>query len=643
MEGDVSRESLLELIRQFREVAEIKDRSHFFKSYPQCFVGTQVVHELVERHFAKDEAQAVELGNLLMRHGYFHHVTRDHEFKNQKLFYRFSENDLSHGVAQANSHDTWKRLVTEGRDQVLLRLEDVADHTDWIEKGGILPELFFDMHNAILMDNTRPARWIDPTPHGKYNMIAIGGGAAGLVTAAGTSNLGGKSALIERNLFGGDCLNTGCVPSKALLRSAQAVHHAKNLDKYGVRLEGLIHVDFPAIAERLRKLRSDISYHDSCKRFTDDFGVDVFLGQATFMDKGSILVNGQTIRFSKCCIAVGGRPRIPMINGIERVQFYTSETIFNLTALPPRMIFLGAGPVNCELAQAFARFGSEVTIITQGTRVLSKEELKVSELIESEFVDEGITIIKNSSISIVEKIADGDFFPLLKITLTGGTNFTLECEALMIGCGRVANTEGLGLENAGVEFNDAGIKVNDFLQTTNGDIYAAGDCATSKQFTHSADAMARIVLKNSLFFGRSSFASLTIPRVTYTDPEVAVTGFSLAELEASGTSYKVFEKPFTSLDRAIVDSETKGFIKIYCKSKSDDILGAVIVGPRAGEVINELTLAITQKIGLQSLASVIHPYPSYGEAVKALADMCKKEKLSLKAKILMRELLGARR
>lgn len=643
MEADISRESLNELVRNFKEVAEIKDRTHFFKSYPQCFVGNQVVPALIERHYARDEVHALELGNLLMKHGYFHHVTRDHNFKNQKLFYRFTDNERSHGVVPAESSDTWKRLVTEGGDQSLITLDDMAEHTDWLEKGGHMPEIFFDMYNAVLMDNVRPARWIDPMPQGKYNLIAIGAGAAGLVSSGGAATLGGKAAIIERNQFGGDCLNTGCVPSKALLRASQAAYDARNLDRFGLHFEGELTVDFAKIAERLRKLRSEISYHDSTKRFADDLGVDVYLGHAKFVDKTTIVVNGQALKFSKCCIATGARPRVPQINGLERVKFYTSETIFNLNSLPPRLVFLGGGPINCELAQAFARFGSIVTLVTQGDRILRKEEPNVSELMEAVFAEEGITIIKSSSISIVEQISEGETFPVLKMTLSGSTNFTIEAEALMIGVGRTANTEGLGLEEAGVEYNDSGIKVNDFLQTTTGDIYAIGDCATDKQFTHAADAMARLVLKNALFFGRSTFSSLVIPRVTYTDPEVAATGMSLHELDTSGTQYRVYEKPFSGLDRAIVDSETRGFIKIYCKAKSDDILGAVIVGARAGEVINEITLAITQKIGLQSLAGVIHPYPTYGEAVKHLADRCRREKLSTKAKIFMRELLGARR
>jgi pyruvate/2-oxoglutarate dehydrogenase complex dihydrolipoamide dehydrogenase (E3) component len=355
------------------------------------------------------------------------------------------------------------------------------------------------------------------------------------------------------------------------------------------------------------------------------------------------MVNGQVLKFAKCVIATGGRPTVPPINGLERVPFYTSENIFNLTDLPPRMVLQGSGPIACELGQAFARFGSQVTIVTRGSRILSKEEPQVSELMESIFTEEGITIIKNASISIAEVTAEGSPFPTLKVTLTGSSNLQLDCEVLLVAAGRSANVEELGLEAAGVEQSSSLIRVNDFLQTTNGDIYAVGDCATHKQFTHVADAMARIAIKNALFFGRSTFSSLVIPRVTYTDPEVAVTELSLAEIEASAINFRVFEKSFSRLDRAIVDRYTTGFLKIYCNAKSDNILGAVIVGARAGEIINELTLAITQQIGLTKIAGVIHPYPTYGEAVKSLADEARKEKLSTKSKIVMREILGARR
>lgn len=246
-----------------------------------------------------------------------------------------------------------------------------ANFSDIFELNPELHEILLDQYNAILMDNARPPKWRNPAPQHKYSIVAIGSGAGGLVTAAGAAGLGAKSALIEKNVLGGDCLNTGCVPSKALIKCASVIHSLRHSEEYGVSVTGFS-VDFGKIMERMRRLRAEISYHDSCKRFTDQYGVDVYLGFARFVDKKVLEVNGELIHFDKCCIATGGQPFVPP--EVRGLPYHTSENIFNLTRLPERMIFLGAGPIGCELAQAFARFGSKVTMISNSSQFLPRED-----------------------------------------------------------------------------------------------------------------------------------------------------------------------------------------------------------------------------------------------------------------------------
>ncbi len=479
-----------------------------------------------------------------------------------------------------------------------------------------------DEYNRQLVAAVHPDDWINPQPAALYDLVVIGAGTAGLVVAAGAAGLGIglKVALIERNLMGGDCLNVGCVPSKAIIRSARVVGEMLNADAFGIHSPAQIDIDFPAVMARMRRLRSGISHVDSAQRFSA-LGVDVFFGTARFTANETIEVDDAVLRYKKAVIATGTRALEPEIEGIATAGFLTNETIFSLVERPQRLAVIGGGPIGCELAQTFGRLGSKVSLFHQNSQLLNKEDKDAAQIVTDVFLRSGIELFLNIQIQRVEKIDAGK---VLHFT-TDGKPQSITVDDILIGTGRVPNIEGLNLAAVGVESDPRqGVKVNDYLQTTNPKIYAAGDICMDWKFTHAADAAARIVIKNTLFspFGlsRTKLSSLVMPWVTYTDPEIAQVGLSAAAAQAQGMDVETIEIKFSDVDRAIVDGEENGFLKIIHLKNSDRIVGATIVASHAGEIISEITMAIVNKIGLTKLASVIHPYPTQAEAIKKAAD-----------------------
>lgn len=483
---------------------------------------------------------------------------------------------------------------------------------------NVLP---MDEYNQKLVSLVHPPDWINPDPAPVYDLVVIGAGTAGLVIAAGAAGLGLglKVALVERHLMGGDCLNFGCVPSKSIIRSARVVGQMWNAKNLGIDVSAKIEVDFPAVMARMRRLRADISHYDSARRF-QDLGVDVFLGAAHFGSDRVVEVDERRLRYKKAAIATGSRAVIPAIPGIEAAGFLTNETIFSLTELPSRLAVIGGGPIGCELAQAFRRLGSNVTLFHQYSHLLNKEDVDAAEIIQTNLIKEGVHLVVATQIQQVETTSDGKVLHYLR----NGTPESVIVDEILIGVGRTPNVEGLNLAAVGVEYDSQGVKVNDYLQTTNPQIFAAGDICLNWKFTHAADAAARIVIKNTLFapfgLGKSKVSSLVMPWVTYTDPEVARVGMSEHEARSQGFEIGIIKIPFNSVDRAIVDGETEGFVKILHQQGSDRILGATIVAAHAGEMISEITTAIVNKVGLNGLSSVIHPYPTQAEGIKKAAD-----------------------
>src|ERR1043166_8150615 len=488
---------------------------------------------------------------------------------------------------------------------------------------GTTPATPWDEHNQKLVANVHPHDWKNPTPAQRYNLVVIGAGTAGLVTAAGAAGLGAKVALIEKHWMGGDCLNVGCVPSKTLIRGARAAHEARTANRFGVRVSQ-VEVDFTAVMERVRSVRANISPHDSAKRFSE-LGVDVFLGEGKFVDSTAIEVRGARLSFKHAVIATGARAVEPDIPGLRDVGFLTNETVFNLTSLPQRLAVIGGGPIGCELAQAFQRLGAQVTIFHNKAHLLDREDMDAARVVQEQFIREGIRLVFNAKLTRVTRKEDGKH-----IDFTGGAKQgNLIVDEILAGAGRAPNVDGLNLEGIGVEFDRKhGVRVNENLRTTNPRIFAAGDVCMDWKFTHAADFAARIVIQNALFLGRKILSALTMPWCTYSEPEIAHVGLYEHEAQERGIALDTYTQPFEKVDRAITDGDTDGFVTIHVRRGADEILGATIVGPHAGDMISEVSVAMAAHFGLGKLASVIHPYPTFAEAIRKCGDNYNRTRLT---------------
>jgi pyruvate/2-oxoglutarate dehydrogenase complex dihydrolipoamide dehydrogenase (E3) component len=529
----------------------------------------------------------------------------------------------------------------------------------------------WDSHNRKLVSNVHPPDWKNPAPAPRYNLVVIGAGTAGLVTAVGAAGLGAKVALIEKHFMGGDCLNVGCVPSKAIVRAARAAAAVREAGEFGVNagqtflsagsggfpvarsgvgdtgLESPVNrqagkpapqVDFGKVMERMRRLRADISPHDSTKRLSE-LGVDVFLGAAKFTGSDSIEVGGQTLRFVKAAIATGARAAAPPIPGLKDVPFLTNETLFSLTELPMRFGVIGAGPIGCEMAQSFARFGSEVYLVEAEHGILPREDRDAAEIVQRSLVTDGVKLLCCGKDLKLAKDPAG----IRMQAESHGKSYDLVMDQLLVAVGRAPNVEGLGLETVGVEFDKKGVKVNDRLQTSNPRIYACGDICSPYQFTHAADFMARIVIQNALFKGRAKASSLIIPWATYTSPEIAHVGIYEKEAKIQGIALDTFTQELSKVDRAILDGEIEGFVRVHVRKGTDEIVGATVVAAHAGDLIGELTLAMKGKIGLLKVKDTIHPYPTQAEAIRKTGDLYNRTRLTPLVKNLMQRWLAWQR
>jgi pyruvate/2-oxoglutarate dehydrogenase complex dihydrolipoamide dehydrogenase (E3) component len=490
-----------------------------------------------------------------------------------------------------------------------------------------LPSLILPQteENRVLTANVHPPGWVNPEPADCYNLVVVGAGTAGLVCAAGAAGLGAKVALIERHLLGGDCLNYGCVPSKGMIRASRAIHEARNSREFGIAGGELLSIDFAAVMQRMRRIRSEISPHDSARRFRDELGVDVFFGTGQFSGPDTAEVAGKRLRFKKAVVCTGARASAPSIAGIEVTGFLTNETVFSLTELPKRLAVIGGGPIGCELAQTFARLGSRVTVIEFAGHILSREDVTAAEIVEQAMVRDGVELCLGARVVGVAR-KDGEKV----ITVArDGENRELAVDEILVGIGREPNVKGLGLEAAGINYDPRqGVLVNERLQTTNPRVFAAGDICFPYKFTHTADALARIVIANALFLGRQKSTALVIPWCTYTDPEVAHVGMYEEEAQAKGIAVTTLTVPLSEVDRALLDGETEGFARVHLKKGTDTILGATIVARHAGEMISEISLAMTAGLGLSAVGKTIHPYPTQAEAVKKLADAWNRTRLT---------------
>jgi len=673
---DEFKQDLDKIALQFRENIKLEDRNYHLKTYKQVFVGSDAVDYLIKSEAASSRQDAVELGKALQQMNIFEHVLRDHGFEDEFFFYRMLEDNERGGTidektgqkvkwskflggksVSEDSHSPWQPSFPKP-DFANLNPKDehVASH--------VWP---LDSFNTTLLDHVHPPDWNDPKPNkidgsSTYDMVCIGAGVGGLVTAASAAGVGAKVAMIEANLLGGDCLNVGCVPSKAIIHSANLAHTVKGdikrLEAAGIFLDpNAVNVDFEKVMERVRKIRAQISHHDSAERFKN-LGVEVYIGRAKFGSERSVIVNGRTLHFKKAVIATGAYPALIPMEGLKELHkkslstdttevkpiVMTNETFFNMTKQPKRLGVIGAGVIGMELAQAMRRLGTYVTIFGRSGKVLQKEDEDMSAIVKEQMMKDGVTF--NLSISKYKKIVlNGNVldngYPEMEMTVVEKGSETIETtytfDALLVAAGRRPNVTGMDLELAKVEYDSSrGLIVNDKLQTTNARVFGVGDCCSQFKFTHAADFMARTVIRNALFFGKGKKSDLLIPYATFTSPEIASVGLYGRDLEELGIEYRVFEKHFKDNDRAICDDTTEGFIRFRIDAKTDAILGCSVVGAGAGNMIGEVTLAMESGTGMGAMANVIHPYPTTSEVIRQTGDVYNKTKLTKTVKSLLR-------
>jgi len=449
----------------------------------------------------------------------------------------------------------------------------------------------------------------------KYDIVIIGGGSAGLVVASAAAQLKAKVALVERHKLGGDCLWFGCVPSKSLIHASRVAYQVKNAARFGIYTEPP-EIEFAKVTGHVQQVIANIQPHDSPERFRG-LGVEVIFGEGKFIDKKTFEVDGQQLTARAFVIATGSRPAIPSVKGLHSADFLTNEKVFDLKERPNSLVIIGAGPIGCELGQAFSRLGSNVTIISSKSHILPKEEPEAALVVQKQFESEGINILKEVRAEKVE-VVDGK-----KQVTAGGKNIIVD-EILVAG-GRLPNVESLNLEVAGVEVGKPGIIVNEKLQTTNSKIYACGDVIGGYQFTHVAGYEAVVALTNALFFPISKVNYRVIPWATFTDPELARVGLTEKQAkERYGDDVCVLKQPFSGVDRAQAEAATTGFCKIITKGNGE-ILGAHLVGISAGELIHEIVLAMSHKLPVSALTG-IHVYPTLSEVNSKAGLLLKKQK-----------------
>jgi pyruvate/2-oxoglutarate dehydrogenase complex dihydrolipoamide dehydrogenase (E3) component len=461
---------------------------------------------------------------------------------------------------------------------------------------------------------------------GLYNLVVIGGGTAGLVTAAGSAGLGARVALIERRKMGGDCLNFGCVPSKALISSARLLHRMRHAEPWGIKSREP-EFEFAQVFAQMRARRAEIAPLDSQERF-ESLGVDVFPEEATFLSPNELEVGGKKLRAANFVIATGSRAAVPPVIATSRVRYFTNETVFDeLKEKPQHLLMIGGGPIGCEMSQMFRRLGVEVTLLENAPRLLRKEDPRVSDFVRATLEGEGIEVLTGVAIEEAEEKSG-------RITLRCGDR-NVHGDTVFVCAGRQPNVENLNLQAAGVQFTKKGVTVDDHLRTTQPHIYAIGDVVGQLQFTHVADYHARIAIRNTLvpfaFLGEKVDYS-AVPWCTYLDPEVATVGLTETAAKERGIDYELIEQDMKEVDRAVLERSEEGFARVLVRQGSDEVIGATIVGSHAGELIQEFVLAIKQGFGLKQIATTVYAYPTLASLILKSAERFNKKRLTPRAR-----------
>jgi pyruvate/2-oxoglutarate dehydrogenase complex dihydrolipoamide dehydrogenase (E3) component len=471
------------------------------------------------------------------------------------------------------------------------------------------------------LQRVRPPDWKNPAPRSSYDLAIVGAGPAGLSAAEFAARLGFSVALIERNRMGGNSLNVGSIPSKAIIRSAGVYDTMHDTEKFGVPVPGEAALDFSQVMARMRRIRTRIAEYCSVHNLSA-LGVDIFFGSARFEGAGALFAGDTRVKYKKALIATGALPKAADIPGLDRIGYRTSATIFELSALPKRLAVIGGGPLGCELAQAFCRLGSQVTIVQNDPKFLPREERDAAEILSRAMARDGVQIRLNTTVVG----ARGESGDKVLETVNNDVKGEIRADEILLSVGRVANLESLGLAAAGVDFDtNQGVKVDAFLRSTNPDVYAAGDACLDLKFTNAAEFSARLAARNALLQGELQWNGSSLPWCTYCDPEIAHIGLHVWEARQQSIPIRSFTVMMHDVDRAITDGQDTGFVKIHLAEGSDSILGATIVASRASELINEMAVVMSSGIGMNALADVAHTYPAQSGAIMLAAQAYQRE------------------
>jgi pyruvate/2-oxoglutarate dehydrogenase complex dihydrolipoamide dehydrogenase (E3) component len=482
-----------------------------------------------------------------------------------------------------------------------------------VKSTNIAPQLDKD-DRAALIRRVRPEDWNNPRPREIYDLVVVGAGPAGIEAAQYARRLGLSVALVERNQIGGNSLNAGSIPSKTLIHSARLCAQIRDASEFAVSSPAELKLDFAALKARMMRVRARIAEYHAIDRLQHG-GVEIFFGDAQFSGPDTLALADTSLRFRKAIIATGARAHPPNFPGLDEIGYRTSTNIFDMPQLPERLVVIGGGPLGCELAQAFCRLGSRVTIMQNDPKFLPREERDAAELLSESMARDGVDIMLNTT-AVGAHAENGTKF-------VNGENYdkklSVPADEILLSIGRLPNVENLGLTNAGIDCDEKGVKVDDFLQTANRNIYAAGDVCMSHKFTNVAWVSARMAVGNALENKGVRHSEIMIPWCTYCDPEIAHVGMQVWDARGKSIPVKTYTVMMQDVDRAITDGQDDGFVKIHIRDGTDEILGATIVATRASELINEVSVVMSTGIGMRDLSRVIHTYPAQSEAIRLAA------------------------